>query len=187
MGFFKTLKTIFRLMKDAPKIMEQMEQQRAEYITLPTDQLAALPDEELFSAAQTRIDAIMDTHDEILEGFSLLSDPQKVFFALNYLEMEVNNGGLCQFFVNSSRVLAPYISEYLGIIGATEHKQLFDGFIQKNNIDLSDLSSFKIRHVREFAAQAERYPFDEYDDAFYTLPSLEDSLTAYVKANISAF
>ena len=187
MGFFKSLKTFFRLMKDVPKIKEQLEQQRAQYAAMTPDQFAALPEDELISAAQARIDAVVDAHEEILDGFSLLSYPQKVFFALNYLEMEVNNGGLCQFFVNSSRVLAPYISEYLGIIGATEHKQLFDGFIQKNNIDLSDLSSFKIRHVREFAAQAERYPFDEYDDAFYTLPSLEESLTAYVKANIAAF
>ena len=187
MGFFKNLKTFFRLMKDTPKIMEQLEQQRSEYVALTPDQLAALPDEELFSAAQARIDSIMDSHEEILEGLPLLSDPQKVFYALNYLEMEVNNGGLCQFFVNSSRVLAPYISEYLGIIGANDHKQLFDSFIQQNRIDLTDLSSFEIRRIRDFEAQTKRYPFDEYDDAFYTLPSLEEPLIDYVRTNIHAF
>ena len=187
MGIFKTIKTFFRLMKDAPKIMEQIRQQRAEFVAMTPDQLAALPDDELFSAAQARIDAIMDDQEEILHGFSLLTDPQKVFYALNYLEMEVNNGGLCQFFVNSSRVLAPYISEYLGIVGADEHKQLFDSFIQRYHIDLTDLSSFQIRHVRDFETQAKRYPFDEYDDAFYDLPSLEEPLTAYVRANIAVF
>ena len=111
MGFFKSLKTFFRLMKDAPKIMEQLEQQRAQYAAMTPDQFAALPEDELFSAAQARIDAVVDAHEEILDGFPLLSDPQKVFFALNYLEMEVNNGGLCQFFVNSSRVYAPLISD----------------------------------------------------------------------------
>lgn len=187
MGFFKTLKTFFRLMKDAPKIMEQIQQQRAAYVALTPDQFAALPDDELFSAAQARIDAIMDAQEDILQGLPLLSAPQKVFYALNYLEMEVNNGGLCQFFVNSSRILAPYISEYLGIVGADEHKQLFDSFIRRHHIDLTDLSSFQIRHVRDFETQAKRYPFDEYDDAFYSLPSLEEPLTAYVRANISAF
>ncbi len=37
--------------------------------------------------------------------------------------MEVNNGGLCQFFVNSSREFAPDLSAALDAIGALEHKK----------------------------------------------------------------
>lgn len=175
------------LLNDTPKIIEQLQQQRTKHVALAVEELSALTDEELFCAAQARIDAIMYTYEEIPEGFTILSDPQKVLYALNYLEMEVNNGGLCQFFVNPSRVLAPYISEYLGIVGAIDHKQLFDDFVQKYAIDLSDLSSFEIRRIEDYETQAKRYPFHEYDDIFYTLPSLEEPLTPYVRANITSF
>ena len=187
MGFFHNLKMIFRILKDAPKISAQIEAQREEYCKLSPDALAALEDDELFFAAVSRAEAIVDSHDSVSEGFDALKEHQKVLYAVNYLEMEVNNGGLCQFFVNSSRVVAPYISDYLGIIGATDHKALFDGFISKYGIDLSDLSSFEISRVRDFEKQAARYPFDEYDDAFYALDTLETPLVAYIRKNISAF
>lgn len=101
--------------------------------------------------------------------------------------MEVNNGGLCQFFVNSSRMLAPLVSEYMGIIGATEHKALFDSFVEKYQIDLSDLSSFRCETVEAFQAQYKRYPFDEYDHVFYELEPLQTYLIAFVKEHIEKF
>ena len=55
------------------------------------------------------------------------------------LETEVNNGGLCQFFVNSSRIVAPFVSEYMAIVGAFE---LYLDFI---NIFLSLLNLSRSR------------------------------------------
>ena len=187
MGLFKSIKILFRLIKDAPKIAEQIKAQQEEYLTLSTDALSALADDELFSAAVSRAEAIVDSYDSVSEGFNALNEHQKVLYAVNYLEMEVNNGGLCQFFVNSSRTVAPFISDYLCIIGAEDHKTLFDTFVTKNQIDLTDLSSFEIRRTRDFEKQASRYPFDEFDDAFYGLDTLETPLIAYIKKNISAF
>lgn len=187
MGIFQSLKIFLHLLKDSSKIMAELEAQRARYLQLTTEEMAALPDEELFSAALSRAESKVDTCEDMLEGIRTLSQPQRVLYCINYLEAEVNNGGLCQFFVNSSRVTAPYISEYLGIIGAADHKNLFASFIGKYNIDLSDLSSFKIQCTRDFEKQMLRYPFDEYDDAFYELESLEIPLTAYIKQNLDAF
>lgn len=186
MGLFQTLKIFFRLMKDAPKVIKALEQQRSEFIAMTTEELSVLQDDALFSAAVARVEAYMD-HEAQEESFAALSLPQKVLYAVNCLEMEVNNGGLCQFFVNSSRMFAPYISEYLGIIGADAHKQLFDDFINRHGINLSDLSSFQIHRIEDYENQTKRYPFDEYDDAFYQLPSLEEVLTSYIKANLSFF
>ncbi len=186
MGFFKSLKLFFRLMKDAPKIKAAMEQQQAAYTAMTMAEFSALPDEELLYAALIRTEGKIN-YEAQEESFAALSQPQKVLYALNSLESEVNNGGLCQFFVNSSRLMAPYISEYLGIIGAEAHKQLFDHFIQVNGIDVRDLSSFRIQRMADFEKQAKRYPFDEYDDAFYALHSLEEPLKAYIKSNLSFF
>ena len=189
---------IFRIIMDAIKFrkmmkasvdewMVQWSEQQSAYRKMSCEEFAALPDEELFSAAVSRTEVIMEQYEEVAEGFTAMNPHQKVLYTVNYLEMEVNNGGLCQFFVNSGRVLAPYISEYLEIIGAEEHKQLFDGFITKCGIDLNDLSSFVITRAQDFEKQTMRYPFDEYDSKFYELPSLEESLTAYVRAHLDAF
>ena len=160
------------------KNMRQAKKLRA----LGRDGLLALDDDALYDAAACMSrDGVMEIDDPGL--------PEQLvnIYALTQFEAEVNNGGLCQFFVNSSRVVAPYVSDYMALIGASEHKALFDGFISQHRIDLNDLSSFIIHRHRDYEAQTKRYPFDEYDDAFYALPSLEEPLTAYIKANLSHF
>ena len=58
------------------------------------------------------------------DDISQLDDNEKVFFVLYIFNLEIQNGGLCQFFVNSSRLLAPYVDGCLQTINAQEHKKL---------------------------------------------------------------
>jgi len=157
------------------------------YIKMSVSELSQLTDDELFTAVWTRTANIVSSKEDLLEGFNSLNEEQRIFYAVYYLEMEVYNGGLCQFFVNSSRMVAPIVSEYMGIIGATEHKNLYDTFIEKHQIDTQDLSSFDCETVEVFQSQYERYPFDEYDDAFCELEPLQTYLTQFVKENIEAY
>ena len=157
------------------------------YLKMTAAELSQLSDEELFGAVWTRAESIVSSKDDIAEGFELLGEEQRIFYAVNYLEMEVNNGGICQYFVNSSRVTAPFVSEYMEKIGAFEHKELYDDFVHKYMIDTSDLSSFNCENEVDFQKQYERYPFDEYDDAFYKARPLSDYLMKFVKENIEKF
>lgn len=184
MGLFKKIRRFFELRKALKKSIEEFEKQNAVYFTLTTEGMKELPEEELFSAVWARTYKRVD---ELEDDFRALPEKQRIFYAVNLLEAEVNNGGLCQFFVNSSREVAPYISEYLGVIGAMEHKELFDNFIEENQIDVNDLSSFMCEDVEEFSEQTKRYPFDDFDDAFYELESLEEYLTSFIKNNIEEF
>lgn len=159
----------------------------AAYLKASTEELLRLSDDELFTAVWARIENIISSKEDLLEGFLSLNEKQRIFYAVSYLEMEVNNGGLCQFFVNSSRMVAPIVSEYMGIIGATEHKNLYDTFVEKYQINTQDLSSFDCETVEEFKSQYERYPFDEYDNAFYELEPLQAYLTQFIKENIEAY
>lgn len=161
--------------------------QNTAYLKLSAAELAQLPDAALFEAVCARTENIVSSKADLSEGFHALNDAQRVFYAVNYLEMEVNNGGLCQFFVNSSRLIAPFVSEYMDVIGATAHKELFDGFISKHQIDINDLSSFDCDCVEDFRSQYEHYPFDEYDDAFYRLEPLQNHLIPFVKKHIEKF
>ena len=191
MGLFKAIREVISFRKELKKSMGEFEKNLEKYLALTTDELKELPEEELFNAVLTRtekkVDDFGDTYEDMVKGINALSEKQRIFYSVNYLECEVNNVGLCQFFVNSSRAVAPFVSEYLGVIGAVEHKELFDSFIKKYSIDVNDLSSFDCDDVDQFLEQAERYPFDEYDNAFYKMKPLEEYLTSFIKENINEF
>ena len=157
------------------------------YVQMSASELSKLTDDEIFYAVWKRTENIVSSKENLLEGFNSLNEEQRIFYAVNYLEMEVNNGGLCQFFVNSSRIVAPFVSEYMGIIGATEHKKLYDTFTEKHQINLCDLSSFDSETVELFQSQYERFPFDEYDDKFYEFEPLQNYLIPFVKKHIEKF
>lgn len=157
------------------------------YFKMSAQELLGLSDDELFDAVWSRTHLVVDSYDIMNDGFLALNNEQRIFYAVSYLEMEVNNGGLCQFFVNRSRILAPFVSKYMEIIGATEHKKLYDTFIEKHQINIYDLSSFDCETIEVFQSQYERYPFDEYDDAFYKLEPLQNCLISFVKKHIEKF
>jgi len=157
------------------------------YLQMSVSELSKLTDDEIFNAVWMRTEYIVSSKENLLEGFNSLNEEQRIFYAIYYLEMEVNNGGLCQFFVNSSRIVAPIVSDYMEIIGASEHKKLYDTFIGKYQINTYDLSSFDCETVEVFQSQYERYPFDEYDDVFYELEPLKNYLISFVKKHIEKF
>ena len=183
MSIWKFAKALFSMRKEMKAAMER----EKAYLTMNVTELSALGDGQLYEAAKARMEKRLNTYPDMQAAFDQFPQPLRIFFALDYLELEVANGGLCQFFVNSSRLVAPYISEYLGQIGAWEHKALYDDFIERNQIDRTDLSSFRIRDLSEYEAQTKRYPFDEFDDRFYDLPPMETYLTKLVRENIAEF
>lgn len=187
MGLFKEIKALFKLHKELTLSIAEAKKEESRYLAMTTEELSELSDDELFDAAESRTENVVDSFDEWEDGVNSLNRSQKIFYSLNWLEIEVNNGGLCQFFVNSSRMVAPLVSEYMGIIGADDHKKLYDDFVSRNGIDLSELSFFDVEEAEEFEEKAEKYPFDEYDDAFYNMEPLEAYLKKFVREHLEDF
>ncbi len=194
MKLLDQIKAFIQFRKELKKMKQGMRQMIADaeenakrYVLMTTEELSTLDDEELFEAAQARTEHKVESFDELKVGINALNDAQKVFYCVSWLEMEVNNGGLCQFFVNSSRMAAPLVSEYMGMIGAEEHQKLYDDFVRDNGIDLTDLSAFDIKRADDFEKKAQMYPFDDYDDAFYNMEPLMTFLTSFVRANLAQF
>lgn len=75
----------------------------------------------------------------------------------------------------------------MGTIGAMEHQKLYEDFIKTNQIDTSDLSSFVCETFEALESQYARYPFNEYNKAFYGLAPLQDYLVNYVRKHIDKF
>ena len=184
MGLFGAIKTIIKFRKELKKSIVEAKENEARYLAMSVEELSALSDDELFDAVDSRVENRIDGYKKLEEGFAALNEPQKIFCSLKWMQAEVDNGGLCQFFVNSSRLVAPLVSEYMGIVGANEHKGLYDAFVEKNGIDLSDFSFFDIVKIEEFEEKAQKYPFDEYDDAFYGMEPLENYLKKYIRDNL---
>ncbi len=93
--------------------------------------------------------------------------------ALETFDMEMQNGGLCQFFINEGQLL-PHISECLEAVGAVQHKALLDAFLADNQIDVSQQNyDVSISAFQELYTQ---YPFEKFDMAYYALPPLTDYL-----------
>ena len=157
------------------------------YIEMPSSELSRLADDELVEAVFARTGSKVDRFDSITDGINSLTHAERIFYVASYYEMEVNNGGLCQFFVNTSRCLAPMLADCLDEISASDHKALFERFVQYNEIDVNDLSSFLIDDANDYPAQTERYPFDAFDSAFYELKPIQELLPSYVRSHISEF
>lgn len=161
------------------------------YMSISSNDLVSLSNEELFSAVLKRVESNSGNYQHIIDFVNSLSGADRVFYLTSYYEVEVLNGGLCQFFVNSSREIAPELAQCLAAIGAEDHKNLFESFVRDNTIDVCDLSSFIINDgdddIRGFKIQRNRYPFDEFDNAFFELRPIQDYLADYIRAHISEF
>lgn len=146
---------------------------------------------------------------QLNEYFNTLSQEEKEKYGNQQLtiavledyDMEVNNGGLCQYFVNSSRAGAPMLSECLKEINAKKHKKLFDDFIKKNEINVNDLDNFIIEYEEaelgqissasedgKYYEKYKSYPFDDFDSEFYNLyreENLQDLIKEYAIKSFS--
>ena len=151
------------------------------------EKLLKLSDDQLFEAVYFYNLDLVESYPDEVNALSQISPERRVAYILSIFDMELQNGGLCQFFVNSSRSLAPYVDECLKTVGAEEHRKLFAAFVSNNQIDLSNLDSFRISDIEDYTAQTERYDFDAFDNSFFELSPLQDFIVAYIKANISKF
>lgn len=177
-GIFSFLKSVREEKKKGKKYME-----------MSTEELLELNDLELYNAISLKLQQ-EERNMDVEEVLAKFTGAKRVSYVVQYYFMEVNNGGLCQYFVNSSRLTAPYILEGLKTIGADPYYEQLKQFIDENQIDLNDLDSFIIEDVDEFETQLGRYPFDEFDDQFYTLEEeygVEEYLSRYVREHIQEF
>ena len=176
---------IFSAFKEIKKEKEKQKQ----YLLMSTEEMEALDDEELSLVLEKRVffyESYLDVGG-ILESFE---GAKRVYYIVNSFDREVQNGGLCQYFVNSSKETAPFLMDALKTIGAHQYVELLEAFLKDNEIDLNDLSSFAIRKISEYQKQLARYPFDEFDDAYYDLyeeVAIDDLLFAYAKLHLEDF
>lgn len=148
------------------------------YVSMEVEDMQNLPDDEMIAALLMQLGA---------EEFASLNESQKVVYTAAALEMEVLNGGMVQFLSNEAANAAPYVCEALEKIGATEHLALLQADLQKNSIDLAELSAFNTFDMDAFSKLYEQYDFETFDSAYEALPSVPEYIRAYMQAHIEDF
>ena len=150
------------------------------------DYLAMENEELIMSITDSILDEIQQlSSDEELENLAV----QKfyVLVASNF-DMEMQNGGLCQFFMNSGHVYVPMLADALQTVGASQHAHLFLSFCKENNIDPSNIEDFGNVSIENYLALLEKYPFNQFDEQYFKLEQDEglfSTLVAYVRNNLS--
>ena len=120
-----------------------------------------------------------------LSDFEDMSPERKTAYTAACLDLEIMNGGLCQFFANCPDIAA-YVPEALDRLGAAEHKTLYEQFLADNAIDPLD-PLFQTETIEEFSRLYDLYPWDDFDDAYCILTPMSELLEAYIQANPNAF
>ena len=141
---------------------------------LPRGELSSLSGDDLVVALAFPVD-----------DFSSMSQERKAAYTAACLELEVMNGGLCQFFANCPDCV-PYVPEALEAIGAAEHKALYEQFLADTGIDPLD-PVFQTEDMDAFSRLYELWPWEDFDDAYLSLTPIPELLEAYVQSNPNAF
>ncbi len=141
MSILKKIKELAKMKKQFKNSMAEYEKKQVQSLSMSAEELTALSDDDLLFAVIAKTEKKVDDFDDLEKGFDSLNQSQKVFYSLNWLESEVNNGGLCQFFVNSSRMVAPLVSGRLkhcsiSTIPKRAHKTRPSLSGQKNNMKM---------------------------------------------------
>ncbi len=161
-------------------------------LSLTPDGMADLDDEDLEAVLRARVFHILRNQFSCNYALAVsgMTKATRTALILYMFNDEIQNGGLCQYFVNSTSKMAPFVAEALKIVGAVGFEALFTGFCTKNRIDLTDLSSFETDALDDYEALCERYSFDEFDYAYcdlYDTNPIEPLIAAYARRHLDEF
>ena len=184
MGLIQKIKELFSAKRLIEAAMEQLDRENQRYAAMTAEELASLSDEDLVSAALYRTDLKLDAligeelkTEETAEWVTLLPKLYRPLYILTEFEGEIMNGGLSQFFANSSGALTPLVSDALLEVGAAQHHALFSGFLIENGVDVTAPEDFETDENENL--------LEAFDERYYAMPPLEQTLAAYLRANVS--
>ena len=184
-GFFKRLNA--RRNAVAQDIVRLIEEEERKSCALSDEELLSLSDEELVANVWVRIKRFAAGFDTERRALDNMDEAQKTFYIVQCFALRIEAEGLCAYFANAGRDMALFLSDALERVGAMEQKNLFEDFLHDHKIATASLSDFAVESSKEFKRMERKYPFDEFNSAFYALPPMTECLAAYLRENITSF
>ncbi|MBR5110921.1 MAG: DUF4375 domain-containing protein [Clostridia bacterium] len=93
---------------------------------------------------------------------------QSLFVAMMF-DMEIQNGGVAQFFWNDGSVYAKLVPDALHEIGMDDVAALYEQFVQEKNITLEEIDTYRERFPMMEEDFYAYHPFDEFDEAYMNI------------------
>ncbi len=95
-------------------------------------------------------------------GFARHPSWERSLYIVLILDMEIQNGGLAQFFWNNGSVYASLVPDALEEIGLEDIKKLYEDFIRDNGITMEEIDA--LRETDPTMTEIyDRHPFDDFD------------------------
>ena len=150
---------------------------------LDSDSLMKLSNDDLYEAIYFKLLDFVESCENEESALAVMNENQKAFYVLSLYDSEIQNGGLAQFFSNSTSTLAPFVSGFLEKMNLKEHKNLFDDFLRNNNIDLTRES---LEDFFAFYDIPDQY-WEDFDENYADLSDMQNALGTLVRQNINDF
>ena len=94
--------------------------------------------------------------------FALLPSWEQSLFIVLILDMEIQNGGLAQFFWNNGALYAALVPDALTETGLEDVRELYEGFLRENGITLEEIDALRETDPTMTEIYT-RHPFDAFD------------------------
>lgn len=168
-------------------IQEKLEEYHAKCLAMTSEELLEIENSiDLVETVAERINEKLSAYETPEKGFFYLSEPEQTVYVLFEYS---DNCFILDFFGGERRELCvPRFGECLARVGATEYKQAFDEFMEKNKIDVNDLSMYAGRYWtskrnKDINCEA----FEAFDKKIEEFPMLDEWIAKYIKENIGYF
>ncbi len=111
---------------------------------------------------------VFNTAEPGMPDFMSHTEAQRALLVVLIFDMEIQNGGIAQYFWNTGPDYALLTSESLRIVGFNDVADLYERFVSENGITLAEISSYRERFPadEDWAEFTNLHPFDDFDDAY---------------------
>ena len=150
------------------------EKNRKSYTEMSKEELLALDDDDFyFAIRRLNFEKLFSIND-------CRNRTHRTYYIVMSFIGEVYNGGVSQFFFNSSRECAPFVSNALKEIGSIKTKNTFDELVESAQIPLNDFDALQELDDDEIIQEK----MDAFDESFYEEEDASDCILAYAKMHI---
>lgn len=156
--------------------LNERDEEERRILKMSPDALADLSDDELFNAAFLRVIRTSTLSEDSEYPADCLENKKNVFEIIYTFAAEATECGIAPYLEGEGRYAAPYLSEALRLVGAAEHKALFDRFVYVYDIDLYNVPSLEDCEGAE-----------DFDEELLALPELREILVGFIRNNITEF
>ncbi|MCD8335492.1 MAG: DUF4375 domain-containing protein [Clostridiales bacterium] len=176
MGLLRSLKDGWAFFKELQTIEKKAQEAKERWRNTTLEEAAALSDEELWACVTASLD------DDALTA----PGAKRTLHTAFLFDMEVQNGGLCQFFDNCPESV-PYLEDALAALEAEPYRELFHDVVVKQSVDVHQVGSSGTAQMVHCGEQCENCPLNAFDSAYcdlYGETPLEALCVRYARAHL---